>query len=1047
MGYRGVFLDKVHPNIRKKLDLLHANAGDVQRTYKLEEQQIPWIKLTSNAASREPGFPVAADYVLYADLIDSSPGAKSHKKLEGWKEGGGLYGSNHLNRPVPVIESITVSNKGALGSIRTASIKGSIFAETDLVWMEKLYMMPGITLLLEWGHSNTNIAPIVYTTDTTAPNIQTSILSKALQTDEFTEVKEAGMEPQLVGAVKDVGTYDAMLGVITKFNWNNNPQGYGFTIDIISPNSVMNTFDMSTNKLGIKVKSLTTVNDSSREGVDKDTKKETTINVQPMEDLEGLLTHLSVMGTSVSQSEKSVGLKKNDEGQIEDMGPAPSPDEDNSAEEDAEETREYEADVEIDRKTSKKTELIFDAELLDSIPYSLSGKKNEEYTIIKNKLGHLVGMTARVPNNETFGTGKDDVFDMDKTKLSTFITYSFLEELINSMMPGDSEGHKKLVKIQSTTLNTKDGKYHTNNIFSSETLASVNRGVCFLVGDNTLPFNFETGMFSDFFPTWTNKERFSVLRGNQFVTNEEEFNKFAKHFHNGDGTGGSLDGVMINVDFILQKYKSNKSEFNKFLYAVLDGVNSACGSPWDFHIQNNPNDPQKMAVVDLNHIDEDVAEGIRADRDNNFVYKFKTNLGILRNITMRSKLPKAIASSAFVAASAANAGDYKGGTGMNLYGTIKEPGSDQLYSIYDYISKRNAKDIDANEFLEEGEKNVNKLTQVSPENDMMMSAWKSIVFGKDVGTAQNKMKEYVDKEIFQKNESNPSLAPPIPLELSFSIDGLSGIYMGNAIMMDTISEGGVLPDRYFGTTAFQVTQVSHTVNAGGWDTDITCMMRKLTKVEVEREKANPPKRKPQTIVEEQAPTPTPGGNGPPSSRAINALHPEVLADWEDIVDDLRDLGWQPKVITAFRSIEEQGEKLAKGLSKVGYGYHGCLAADGSRASQALDVIDGRYSYGNSPKSIREIGKKATEDKARAFWGDLGRIAEDDYGFRWGGKFGKNGSAYYDFEGTPSSNKIMGWDPGHIEKFGKDGLPTLTEAAENAGKFLGRKIHLRANNVV
>ena len=111
------------------------------------------------------------------------------------------------------------------------------------------------------------------------------------------------------------------------------------------------------------------------------------------------------------------------------------------------------------------------------------------------------------------------------------------------------------------------------------------------------------------------------------------------------------------------------------------------------------------------------------------------------------------------------------------------------------------------------------------------------------------------------------------------------------------------------------------------------------------------------------------------------------------------------------------------------------------------MIDARYSYGNHPKSIREIGKKATEDKARAFWGDLGRIAEDDYGFRWGGKFGKNGSAYYDFEGTPSSNKIMGWDPGHIEKFGKDGLPTLTEAAENAGKFLGRKIHLRANNVV
>ena len=1042
MSYRGVFLDKVHPNVKKKLDYMHANAGDVQRLRRDEEQQTPWIKLTSNAASKEVGFPMAKDYIMYSDILDASENKKSHEKLEGWRQGGGLYGSNHLNRPVPVIESINVANKGALGSIRTANIKGTVFAETDLVWFEKLYMMPGITLLLEWGHSNTDTTPIVIGTDTRVTDVQIDILKKTLKSNDFRS--QDGNPDVSDSQVKDVGTYDAMLGVITKFNWTNGAKGYDFSIDIISPNSVMNSFNMSTNTLGIKLKKTTTVDDYSRTGVEKDTKKTTSTNVTPLDDLEGMLTHLQNMGESVSQTEETTGLKKNDEGKLEDMGPDPE-DSDNMEERlDLQASMEYDKAVEIDRKTSKSTVLDMNDVDADAIPYSFSGMINGKNTIVKNSEGHLVGMTAHVPNNETFSTDKDSDYDMSKTKVTTFISWMFLEEMINSRLPGEmgaGKHKKKLVKLNSTTLG-KNGKYFSNQISGHPKMASVNRGVCQLIGNDTLPYTFESGEFSDYFPTWSGKERFDLLRGNRFYTNEEELNKFAKHFLNPMGVNGSLDGLWLNVDFIIQKYRQNKSEFNKFLFALLSGVNSACGEPWDFHIQNNPNDPGKMAIVDLNMVDEDVAKEIRADRDGLHVYKFKTQLGILRNINLSSKLPKAIASSAYVAAAAANAGDYDGGNGMNLYQ------KDKTKPIYDSLSIRNA-DVEAIQTKGDDEDETESQLENTHIIDMKMAAWKSIVYGKDVGSAQNKMKDYVHKELKQNNkdeEGDMTSMPAIPIELSFSMDGLSGLYMGNAIMLDTIEMGGILPDRYKEGVAFQVTQVSHKVNSGGWDTDVTCMMRMTGTQKVNYPEKAPPRKTTAQIVEETAPTPTPGGNGPSSSRATSALHPVIQEDWEDIVDELRALGWQPRIVTAFRSIEEQGEKLAKGYSKVGYGYHGCLAADGSRASQALDVIDARYSYGNHPKSIREIGKKATEDKARAFWGDLGEIAED-YGFRWGGKFGKNGNAYYDFDGTPAQNKIMGWDPGHIEKYGKDGLPTLTEAAENAGKFLGRKIHLRANNVV
>lgn len=1061
MSYRGVFLDKVHPNIRKKLDYLQANARDISRSNRDEELQTPWIKLTSNADSCDPDFPVAKDYIMYSDIRDISDSAKSHKRLEG----GGLYGTNDLNRPVPVIESITVSNKGALGSIRTATIKGTIFAEEDLEWFEKLYMQPGVTLLLEWGHSNTDINPIILTDDTRPADIAIQILEKTLQSKNFRNQEE---DATLDGKIKDVGTYDGMLGVITRFNWANGSQGYDFTVDIISPNSVMNSFDMSTSSLGIKVTTKTIVNDSSNRGVDKDNKNDETSNSIPMDDIEGMLTHLSAMGMSVSNDEKTVGLKKNDDGGLEDLGPDPLTDEENDsdAETKKEESTEYNSDVEIIRKTSKSVVIEFATEGA-TVPYSFSGKRDGKYTIVKNMAGHMVGMTARVPNNESFGTGKDDEMKVTDIKMNTFISWRFLEDLISSRMPDStksSEKDKKIISLRSTTLQS-DGKYYANEIFGHPDLCSVNRGVCMLVGESITPFKFTRGEFKDYFPTWTDKEKFHLLQSNLFMSNIEEYNKFAKRFVQETtpplGSGmGNLDGLWLNVDFILSKYTQNKASLNKFIYALLGGVNAACGNPWDFHIQNNANDPQKMAIVDLRVAAN--AKEIREERNelnanNQLTYKFNTQLGILRSINMSSKLPKAVASAAYVASAAANAGDYDD-AGFNLYQ------ADPKYPIFDGLSIKNEdRKTKCNIADGENEKAKEVIDGPSPRFDMKMSCWKAIVFGKDIGSAQSKMADYIKKIVFHQSPDNPNFLPPIPIELSFSLDGLSGLYMGNAIVMDTIEDGGILPNRYKHNVAFQVTQVSHKVDASGWDTDVVCMMRMVQSKEklVYRDYgkdnvyANTPTAVPvdktgkqpvKNGEEAEKVVPTPGRNGPPSNKGTNALHPEVQIDWEDIKEELRALGWQPRIVTAFRSLEEQAEKVAKGRSKVAYGFHGTMDENGNPASQALDIIDARYSYGNHPKSIAAIGKKATEDLARKFWGDLGSIAED-YGYRWGGMFGANGSAYYDFDGSPSENKKMGWDPGHIEKYGKDGLPTLSEAAANASKFLGRTITKRGPNVV
>ena len=188
-----------------------------------------------------------------------------------------------------------------------------------------------------------------------------------------------------------------------------------------------------------------------------------------------------------------------------------------------------------------------------------------------------------------------------------------------------------------------------------------------------------------------------------------------------------------------------------------------------------------------------------------------------------------------------------------------------------------------------------------------------------------------------------------------------------------------------------------------------------------------------------------GKNGPDSSKSVDALNPIVKASWLKVKADLEKAGWEPKIVTAFRSLTEQAKKKEQGRSKLTFGNHGAMDENGNRASQALDVIDSRYSYGNSASSIKAIGEPATKDKAFLFWGDLGKFAEK-HGFTWGGKYRWKGNKYQ-FNGKPGPPNEMGWDPGHIEMFGTNGTPSTKDNLKAASTALGRTITSKGTNIL
>jgi hypothetical protein len=128
---------------------------------------------------------------------------------------------------------------------------------------------------------------------------------------------------------------------------------------------------------------------------------------------------------------------------------------------------------------------------------------------------------------------------------------------------------------------------------------------------------------------------------------------------------------------------------------------------------------------------------------------------------------------------------------------------------------------------------------------------------------------------------------------------------------------------------------------------------------------------------------------------LDELHPVFRHRVELILADLRKLGWQPKIIFARRTEEQQRDAIRRGASHTMLSWHvdhtiGLLPS-GARLQvvrgNAVDIVDERYGW---------QGKASSKDFQ--FWKDLGAAAHD-HDCQWGGdwkpvKFkGKDGKTH------------------------------------------------------
>ena len=142
-------------------------------------------------------------------------------------------------RPMPGITGVQINSLGQFGQLKEATITFNCWDRSQITELELLFMRPGFTALLEWGHSiyAKGEGEFVKTPQTIGSFFDTGTTKEQL----YTEIKELRKQSGY--------NYEGMFGFIKNFSWKYRPDGgYDCTTNIVSIGEIMEslTIDIDT---------------------------------------------------------------------------------------------------------------------------------------------------------------------------------------------------------------------------------------------------------------------------------------------------------------------------------------------------------------------------------------------------------------------------------------------------------------------------------------------------------------------------------------------------------------------------------------------------------------------------------------------------------------------------------------------------------------------------------------------------------------------------------------------------------------------------------
>lgn len=194
-----------------------ANKGTEPEWQKLYTGKTAWVKLSSSVN------------------IDGSSNEAKNNVLTGR----GIIGDSGVNpgyntsdklgvRPIPGLTNLSIQSINRFGTLRNAVVEFKVYDVERLSDLEALYMRPGFSILLEWGHTAYKTASGVSTSPKTVDGFFTN--TRASKIEEAIRRIEESTE----------GNYAGLFGYIKNFQWSFNVDGsYNCRIEIISKGELL----------------------------------------------------------------------------------------------------------------------------------------------------------------------------------------------------------------------------------------------------------------------------------------------------------------------------------------------------------------------------------------------------------------------------------------------------------------------------------------------------------------------------------------------------------------------------------------------------------------------------------------------------------------------------------------------------------------------------------------------------------------------------------------------------------------------------------------
>ena len=230
---------RVQLEAREKL--LSQEGKSIQQT-QIINSNTAWVKLRSSVnTTSDKSSELAKKFILISGTQTSGLGARSGVNSSTTFDNKKAYNTNTRlgTRPMPGITSFNVASKGTYGTLQQATVGFTVWSRHDLEDCEKLYFRPGISVIIEWGHS-------LYTTNGT--NLKSTSIASTISNEDYFDNsrKFSDIEKEFFKKRNRYeGNYDGFLGLVQNFSWSlRSDGGYDCSIKVVSKGFVLESLTL-----------------------------------------------------------------------------------------------------------------------------------------------------------------------------------------------------------------------------------------------------------------------------------------------------------------------------------------------------------------------------------------------------------------------------------------------------------------------------------------------------------------------------------------------------------------------------------------------------------------------------------------------------------------------------------------------------------------------------------------------------------------------------------------------------------------------------------